>query len=92
MLGSSIDLLILVSEIGEVKPEEINIPIPFKLAAVHDAYDKNFVWILPENLFYEGSKPKSTEKGTSKSTIDSIECLIERIHSLDLNAPPLDNT
>jgi hypothetical protein len=92
MLGSSIDILSLYGDIGEVKPEEINIPIPFKLAVVHDAYDKNFDWIIPENLFDEESRPKSTERGTSKTTIDTIECLVGKILSFDLNDPPLDNT
>src|SRR3954470_16230669 len=42
MLGSSIDVLGMVDKITKVKPEEVNIPIPFKLAGVHVAYEENF--------------------------------------------------
>src|SRR3954465_13030893 len=41
MLGSSIDVLGIVDKITKVKPEEVNIPIPFKLAGMHVAYEKN---------------------------------------------------
>ena len=57
-----------------------------------EAYDRNFDWIVPENLFDEESKPKSAERGTSKTTIDSIECLVETTFIPDLNDFSLDNT
>src|SRR3954453_4037180 len=56
MLGSSIDILGMFDKMNEVKPEEINIPIPFKLIGLHEAYENNFDWIVPENLFDESSK------------------------------------
>src|SRR3954453_2226521 len=92
MLGSSIDVLGIFDKITKVKPEEVNIPIPFKLAGMHVAYEKNFDWIVPENLFDESSRTKSAERGSSKTTIDIIKCLVEKTSSIDLNAPPLDNT
>jgi hypothetical protein len=33
--------------------EEIKIPIPFKLIGMHEALEKNFDWIVPENPFDE---------------------------------------
>src|SRR4051794_19798949 len=78
MLGSSIDILGMFDKMNEVKPKEINIPIPFKLVGLHEAYEKNFDWIVSENLFDESSKTKSAEKGSSKTTIDSIQCLVEK--------------
>src|SRR3954449_493809 len=42
MLGSSIDVLGIFDKITKLKPEEINIPIPFKLAGKHLAYERNF--------------------------------------------------
>jgi hypothetical protein len=92
MLGSSIDILKLFGKISKVKSEEINIPIPLKISAVHEAYDRNFDWIVPENLFDEESKSKSAERGTSKTTIDSIECLVETTFIPGLNDFSLDNT
>ena len=92
MLGSSIDVLGIFDKITKVKPEEVNIPIPFKLAGMHVAYEKNFDWIVPENPFDESSRTKSAERGSSKTTIDSIKCLVEKTSSIDLNDPPLDNT
>src|SRR3954470_14163788 len=43
MLGSSIDVLGIFDKITKVKPEEVNIPIPFKLAGMHVAYEKNLI-------------------------------------------------
>jgi hypothetical protein len=43
--------------------EEIIIPIPFKLLGMHEALEKNFDWIVPENTFDESSEPKSVERG-----------------------------
>src|SRR4051794_37608724 len=92
MLGSSIYVLGIFDKITKVKPEEINIPIPFKLAGMHEAYEKNFDWIVPENPFVESSRNKSAEKGSSKTAIDSIKCLAENTSSIDLNDPLFDNT
>jgi hypothetical protein len=59
MLGSRIDV------VGTTK-EEIKVPIPFKLVGLHEALEKNFDWIVPENPFDESSEPKSVHKGSSK--------------------------
>src|SRR4051812_25542768 len=92
MPGSSIDVLGIFDKFTKVKPEEINILIPFKLVGMHVAYEKNFDWIVPENPFDESSRTKSAERGSSKTTIDSIKCLVKKTSGIDLNAPPLDNT
>ena len=92
MLGSSIDVIDVLGKMNKVKPDEINIPIPFKLAGLHEAHEKNFNWIVPENPFDEMCEPKCAEKGSSKTTISSIQCLVEKISSIDLDDPSLDNT
>src|SRR3954452_11477611 len=70
MIGSSLDILGMFDNMNKVKPDEINIPIPFKLVGLHEAYEKNFDWIVPENLFDESSKTKSAKKGSSRTSID----------------------
>jgi hypothetical protein len=85
MLGSCVDV------IGTNK-EEIKIPIPFKLVGMHEALEKNFDWIVPENPFDESSEPKSVEKGSSKTCMDKIQFLIEKTTDIDLNALSLENT
>jgi hypothetical protein len=54
MLGSCVDVIATLEKIDETKPkngEEIKIPIPFKLLGMHEALEKNFDWIVPENPF-----------------------------------------
>src|SRR4051794_36794358 len=46
MLGSSIVVLGIFDKITKVKPEEINIPIPFKLAGMHVAYKKKLIGLF----------------------------------------------
>ena len=72
--------------------DELRIPIHCKLLGLHEAYENNFDWIVPTNLFDESSEPKSAEKGTSKTYIDSIQCLVEKTSSIDLNASSFENT
>jgi hypothetical protein len=48
---------------------------------LHEALEKNFDWICPENLFDERSEPKSVHKGSSKT-----QCLVEKTSAIDLNA------
>jgi hypothetical protein len=58
-----------LEKVNKTKPkngEEIKIPIQFKLLGIHEALEKNFDWIIPENPFDESSEPKSVEKGSSK--------------------------
>jgi hypothetical protein len=79
MLGSRVEA------VGTNK-KEIKIPIPFKLVGLHEAWEKNFDWIVPENHFDESSEPKSVHKGSSKTHLDTIQFLVENTSAIDLNA------
>jgi hypothetical protein len=79
MLGSSVNV------VGTTK-EETKVPIPSKLLGLHDALEVNFDWICPENLFSDLSEPKHDHKGSSKTYVDAIQCLIEKTSAMDLNA------
>jgi hypothetical protein len=79
MLGSHVEV------VGTNK-EEIKVPITFKLVGLHEALEKNFDWIVPKNLFDESSEPKSVHKGSSKTRLDTIQCLVENTSTIDLNA------
>jgi hypothetical protein len=59
MLGSCVDVI-------GTNREDIKIAIPFKLVGMHEAFKKNFDWIVPENPFDESTESKSVEKGSSK--------------------------
>jgi hypothetical protein len=71
--------------------EGTEIPIPSKLLGLYEAFENNFDWICPKNLFSDLSEPKHDHKGSSKTYVDEIQCLIEKTSSMDLNAS-LDNT
>jgi hypothetical protein len=58
---------------------------------LHEAFENNFDWICPENPFSELSEPKRDHKGSSKTCVDVIQCLIENTSAMDLNAS-FDNT
>ena len=78
-----------LERVDKTKPknrEEIKIPIPFKLVGMHEALEKNFDWIVPENPFDGNSKPKSVERGSSKIYIDEIQFLVEKTSGIDLAA------
>ena len=65
MSGSCVDVISALEKFDKTKRknrEEIKIPIPFKLVEVHEALEKNFDWIVPENPFDESSEPKSKGK------------------------------
>jgi hypothetical protein len=79
MLGSRVEV------VGTNK-EEIKVPIPCKLVGLHEALEKNFDWIVLENLFDERSEPKSVHKGSSKTYLDTIQCLVENTSAIDLDA------
>jgi hypothetical protein len=79
MLGSPVNVL------GTTK-EETQVPIPGKLLGLHGAFENNFDWICPENLFSELSELKNEHKGFSKTYVDGIQCLIEKTSAMDLNA------
>jgi hypothetical protein len=73
-------------EVVGTNKEEIKIPIPFKLVGLHEAWEKNFDWIVPENPFDESSEPKRVYKGYSKTHLDTIQCLVKKTSAIDLNA------
>jgi hypothetical protein len=56
--------------------EGTEIPIPNKLLGLYEAFENNFDWICPKNLFSEFSEPKRDHKGSSKTYVDEIQCLI----------------
>jgi hypothetical protein len=66
--------------------EDFKVPIPCKLVEIHDALEKNFNWICPENLFDESSVPKCDHKGSSKTHLDTIIFIVEKTYATDLNA------
>src|SRR3954471_5156216 len=90
MIGSSVDV---VGISDKTKPrEEFKIPIPFMLVGIHEAFEKNFDWIAPENLFDESSITKRDEKGSSKTHLDEIPFIVEDFASMDVNASSFENT
>jgi hypothetical protein len=66
--------------------EGAEIPIPCKLLGLCEAFENNFDWICPEHLFDENSVPKRDHKGSSKTYVDEIQCLIDKTSAVDLNA------
>jgi hypothetical protein len=79
MLGSHM-------EVVGTNNEQIKVPIPSKLLGLHEALEKNFDWICPENPFDESSEPKSVHKGSSKTHLDTIKFIVEKTSAIDLNA------
>jgi hypothetical protein len=79
MLGSRVEV------VGKNK-KEIKVPIPCKLVGFHEALEKNFDWICPENPFDESSEPKSVHKGSSKNHLDTIQFIVKKTSAIDLNA------
>jgi hypothetical protein len=66
--------------------DDFRVPISCKLIGIHDALEKNFNWICPENLFDESSVPKCDHKGSSKTNLDTIQFIVEKTPAIDLNA------
>jgi hypothetical protein len=66
--------------------DRAEIPIPCKLLGLCEAFKNNFAWICPENLFDESSVPKNDHKGSSKTYVDEIQCLIDKTSAVDLSA------
>jgi hypothetical protein len=66
--------------------EGAKIPIPSKLLGLCEAFENNFDWICPQNLFCDLSGPKRDHKGSSKTYVDEIQCLIDKTSAVDLNA------
>jgi hypothetical protein len=79
MLGSRV-------EVVGINKEEIKVLIPFKLVGLHEALEKNFDWIVPENPFDESNEPKSVHRGSSKTHLDKIQFLVKKTSAIDLNA------
>jgi hypothetical protein len=79
MLGSRVNIFCTTKE-------DIKVSITCKLVGLHEALEKNFDWICPENLFDERSEPKSIHKGSSKTHLDTIQCPVEKTSVIDLNA------
>jgi hypothetical protein len=75
-------------EIVGTPNKDSRMPIPCKLAGIHDALETNFSWICPENLFDENSVPRRDYKGYSKPQLDSIHFFVP----VDPNASSLDIT
>jgi hypothetical protein len=73
-------------EVVDSNNEETQAPIPSKLLGLHEAFENNFDWIYLENIFSDLSEPKCDQKGSSKTYVDSIQCLIEKTSAVDLNA------
>jgi hypothetical protein len=73
-------------EVVGTNNEETQVPIPSKLLGLHEAFENNFDWICPKNLFSELSEPKRDHKGSSKTYVDAIQCLIEKTSAIELNA------
>jgi hypothetical protein len=65
--------------------EGTEIPVPSKLLGLYEAFENNFDWICPKNLFSDLSEPKHDHKGSSKTHVDEIQCLIEKTSAVDLN-------
>jgi hypothetical protein len=79
MLGSPVNVV-------GTNNEDTKVPIPCKLVGLHEALEKNFDWICPENPFDESSVPKCDHKGSSKTHLDTIQFIVEKTSAIDLNA------
>jgi hypothetical protein len=79
MLGSRV-------EVVGTNNKEIKVPIPSNLLGLHEALENNFDWICPKHLLNEISEPKHDHKGSSKTYLDAIQCLVENTSAIDLNA------
>jgi hypothetical protein len=77
-LGSHVEI------VGTTK-EDFKVPIPYKLVELHEALEKNFNWICPENLFDKSNVPKHDHKGSSKTHLDMILFIVKKTSAIDLN-------
>ena len=95
MLGSCVDVVSILEKLDKDKTsneDEFEISIPSKLEGLDEALEKNFDWIIPANPFDENSEPRSDERGSSEPYIDKIQCIVEKVSVIDLNAPSLEST
>ena len=72
MLGSPVKV------VGTTK-EDFKVPIPCKLVGMHEALEKNFNWICPENLFDESSIPKHDQMDPQKLIWTQFNLLSKRL-------------
>jgi hypothetical protein len=63
------------------------IPMSSKLLGLCEAFENNFDWICPQNLFSDLSESKRDYKGSSKTYVDEIQFLIDKTSAVDLNVP-----
>jgi hypothetical protein len=66
--------------------EDFRVPIPHKLAGIHDVWETNSSWICPKNLFDESSAPRCDYKGYSKTHSDRIHFFVDKTSAIDINA------
>jgi hypothetical protein len=59
---------------------------------MHEALEKNFDWVIPENPFDENSEPKSVENGSSKTYVDKIQFLVGKTFGIELDTLLFENT
>jgi hypothetical protein len=75
----------LGSPIKVVSTNNEGTKIPIQLLGLYEAFKNNFDWICPKNLFSDLSEPKHDHKGSSKTYVDEIQCLVENTSAVDLN-------
>jgi hypothetical protein len=73
-------------EVVGIPNEDFRVPIPCKLVEIQDALENNFSWICPKNPFDESSVPKCDHKGSSKTHLDTVQFIVEKTPTIDLNA------
>jgi hypothetical protein len=78
-LGSPIKVI-------SINDEGTEIPIPSKLLGLYEAFKNNFDWICLNFFFSDLSEPKRDHKGSSKTYVDKIQCLIDKTSAVYLNA------
>jgi hypothetical protein len=84
-LGSPIKVI-------SINNEGTEIPIPSKLLGLYELLKIILIGFAPKNLFSDLSEPKRDHKGSSKTYVDEIQCLIDKSSAVDLNALSLDIT
>ena len=93
MLGSCVDVISILEKLDKIKNrKDVKVAIPCKLVALHESYENNFDWIVPENPFDESSQPKRVDRGNSETFIDKIQCIVEKNSAIDLDASSFDVT
>jgi hypothetical protein len=63
-------------EVVGTNNKQTQVQIPSKLLGLHEAFENNFDWICPKNIFSDLSEPKYDHKGSSKTYVDAIQCII----------------